>query len=167
MEQKRSEDAVSPVIGVILMVAVTVILAATIGTFVLGLGEGVDTNARAAVTSDVDADADDVKITLTTLDNSDYVFVTGDWDAFSGDIETPQGTVTPTGNGGAISLDQTGSTITANGVDGDSGTLTVVAVIGQNPATNPNGGVIDPANIEDQATESVTQTTVQQIDFDL
>jgi flagellin-like protein len=32
------EDAVSPVIGVILMVAITVILAAVIGTFVLGLG---------------------------------------------------------------------------------------------------------------------------------
>ena len=34
------DDAVSPVIGVILMVAVTVILAATIGTFVLGVGQG-------------------------------------------------------------------------------------------------------------------------------
>lgn len=33
------EDAVSPVIGVILMVAITVILAAVIGTFVLGLGD--------------------------------------------------------------------------------------------------------------------------------
>jgi flagellin-like protein len=32
-------DAVSPVIGVILMVAITVILAAVIATFVLGLGE--------------------------------------------------------------------------------------------------------------------------------
>ena len=35
------DDAVSPVIGVILMVAITVILAAVIGTFVLGLGEQV------------------------------------------------------------------------------------------------------------------------------
>jgi flagellin-like protein len=34
-----SERAVSPVIGVILMVAITVILAAVIGTFVLGLGD--------------------------------------------------------------------------------------------------------------------------------
>jgi flagellin-like protein len=32
------DDAVSPVIGVILMVAITVILAAVIGAFVLGLG---------------------------------------------------------------------------------------------------------------------------------
>jgi len=33
------ERAVSPVIGVILMVAITVILAAVIGTFVLGIGQ--------------------------------------------------------------------------------------------------------------------------------
>ena len=42
------EDAVSPVIGVILMVAITVILAAVIGTFVLGLGENVQDSAPQA-----------------------------------------------------------------------------------------------------------------------
>ena len=42
------EDAVSPVIGVILMVAITVILAAVIGTFVLGLGDQVQNNAPQA-----------------------------------------------------------------------------------------------------------------------
>jgi len=36
------DSAVSPVIGVILMVAITVILAAVIGTFVLGLGSNVE-----------------------------------------------------------------------------------------------------------------------------
>ena len=35
---KKGEDAVSPVIGVILMVAITVILAAVIGAFVFGMG---------------------------------------------------------------------------------------------------------------------------------
>ncbi len=35
----RNERAVSPVIGVILMVAITVILAAVIGVFVMGLGD--------------------------------------------------------------------------------------------------------------------------------
>jgi len=35
----NDEDAVSPVIGVILMVAITVILAAVIASFVLGLGD--------------------------------------------------------------------------------------------------------------------------------
>lgn len=37
----NDDRAVSPVIGVILMVAITVILAAVIGTFVLGLGDQV------------------------------------------------------------------------------------------------------------------------------
>ncbi|WP_227354759.1 type IV pilin [Haladaptatus salinisoli] len=39
------ERAVSPVIGVILMVAITVILAAVIGAFVMGLGDSVQKNA--------------------------------------------------------------------------------------------------------------------------
>jgi flagellin-like protein len=48
MQLKRfvtDDNAVSPVIGVILMVAITVILAAVIGTFVLGLGGGLDNDA--------------------------------------------------------------------------------------------------------------------------
>jgi flagellin-like protein len=44
----KDERAVSPVIGVILMVAITVILAAVIGTFVLGLGENVQSTAPSA-----------------------------------------------------------------------------------------------------------------------
>ena len=48
IKQLLTEDrAVSPVIGVILMVAITVILAAVIGTFVLGLGESVQTTPQA------------------------------------------------------------------------------------------------------------------------
>ncbi|WP_459195030.1 type IV pilin [Halosimplex sp. J119] len=42
------DDAVSPVIGVILMVAITVILAAVIATFVLGLGDQVSSTAPQA-----------------------------------------------------------------------------------------------------------------------
>jgi flagellin-like protein len=49
LKQLLTEDrAVSPVIGVILMVAITVILAAVIGTFVLGLGDQVSENAPQA-----------------------------------------------------------------------------------------------------------------------
>jgi flagellin-like protein len=51
----KEDDAVSPVIGVILMVAITVILAAVIATFVLGLGEQVsDTTPNASFTTDLD-----------------------------------------------------------------------------------------------------------------
>jgi flagellin-like protein len=41
MTMKRNDDAVSPVIGVILMVAITVILAAVIAAFVFGLAGNV------------------------------------------------------------------------------------------------------------------------------
>lgn len=53
----REEDrAVSPVIGVILMVAITVILAAVIGTFVLGLGDQVQqTSPNAQFSFDYDS----------------------------------------------------------------------------------------------------------------
>ena len=47
-ELLADDDAVSPVIGVILMVAITVILAAVIGTFVLGLGDQVQNNPPSA-----------------------------------------------------------------------------------------------------------------------
>ena len=49
--------AVSPVIGVILMVAITVILAAVIGTFVLGLGQDVSQTAPQASISMDSADS--------------------------------------------------------------------------------------------------------------
>jgi flagellin-like protein len=57
----NDDDAVSPVIGVILMVAITVILAAVIGTFVLGLGDQVQSTApNAQIGTDFsDASADD------------------------------------------------------------------------------------------------------------
>lgn len=45
---KQTDRAVSPVIGVILMVAITVILAAVIGTFVLNLGGSVSETAPQA-----------------------------------------------------------------------------------------------------------------------
>ena len=52
------DDAVSPVIGVILMVAITVILAAVIATFVLGLGESVsDTSPQANFQEDFTNDS--------------------------------------------------------------------------------------------------------------
>ncbi|WP_115862887.1 type IV pilin [Halorussus litoreus] len=56
------EDAVSPVIGVILMVAITVILAAVIGTFVLDLGQNAASQQASAGVS-VEGDT----ATLTSL----------------------------------------------------------------------------------------------------
>ena len=63
---RTAEDAVSPVIGVILMVAITVILAAVIGTFVLGLGDNLDNRApQASFSFDYDGDASPKTLTIT------------------------------------------------------------------------------------------------------
>lgn len=71
------ERGVSPVIGVILMVAITVILAAVIGSFVLGLGDSVGSSAPQASLSvdEVNGDnitlrhqgGDDVDLSETTI----------------------------------------------------------------------------------------------------
>ena len=53
--------AVSPVIGVILMVAITVILAAVIGTFVLGLGDSLNQAPQAQMDASTDS-SDNVEI---------------------------------------------------------------------------------------------------------
>jgi len=51
MNFKQNEEAVSPVIGVILMVAITVILAAVIAAFVFGMTGNVATTKNVAVTA--------------------------------------------------------------------------------------------------------------------
>jgi len=54
----QDDDAVSPVIGVILMVAITVILAAVIASFVLGLGDQAsNTTPQASFSFDYDSSA--------------------------------------------------------------------------------------------------------------
>ena len=70
----KDDDAVSPVIGVILMVAITVILAAVIASFVLGLGDTADEVQPTSSFSldDVDGDDETVTITLTDGDTVDF-----------------------------------------------------------------------------------------------
>ena len=54
LSDSNDSRAVLPVIGVILMVAITVILAAVIGTFVLGLGDSVESAPQASFNFDYD-----------------------------------------------------------------------------------------------------------------
>ncbi|WP_435144272.1 type IV pilin [Halobaculum sp. P14] len=78
------DRAVSPVIGVILMVAITVILAAVIGTFVLGLGNNLQTSPpQASFGFDYTEVGGDYNVTAThqggatlTTDNSKSVNLT-------------------------------------------------------------------------------------------
>ncbi|WP_084777784.1 type IV pilin, partial [Natrialba sp. SSL1] len=69
----EEERAVSPVIGVILMVAITVILAAVIAAFVLDLGDSVGQEAQAGVTIEVDEENNEVQIEVMSLGNADHV----------------------------------------------------------------------------------------------
>ena len=62
----KDDRAVSPVIGVILMVAITVILAAVIGTFVLGLGDSLGDNQPSAQLS---VDVNEASETITINHN--------------------------------------------------------------------------------------------------
>jgi len=64
------DRAVSPVIGVILMVAITVILAAVIGTFVLGLGDQVQSTTPQA-SFGFDVSGDDLTIAHESGDSID------------------------------------------------------------------------------------------------
>ena len=88
----EDDDAVSPVIGVILMVAITVILAAVIGTFVLGLGEQVQSNSpNSQFTFDYDNSSDTMDITHTSGDEvsqSNFVVSTSEGDFTTGTTST-------------------------------------------------------------------------------
>ena len=93
LKQLLTEDrAVSPVIGVILMVAITVILAAVIGTFVLGLGDQVSESAPQASFS-FDFDGSNVTITHEGGETLESSQITVD-----GDNSTPTGANNFTGD---------------------------------------------------------------------
>ncbi|MFW5929715.1 MAG: type IV pilin [Halobacteriota archaeon] len=80
MKQTRTredDDAVSPVIGVILMVAITVILAAVIGTFVLGLGEDVSETPQAGVDFNYDSGDDEIEVSVVDGGNVDRLYLQG------------------------------------------------------------------------------------------
>lgn len=119
IEGKR-DRAVSPVIGVILMVAITVILAAVIGTFVIGLGDNIQTNVQAGA-SVQDNGQDRITTTFTSAQSSDtYLNVTYEADetVFNSDDN-----MTYSGR-----IDQIGGTDTVN-LAGHSGPVEVVVTV--------------------------------------
>ncbi|OVE84720.1 type IV pilin [Natronolimnobius baerhuensis] len=74
----EEERAVSPVIGVILMVAITVILAAVIAAFVLDLGGSVGEEAQAGVSLEVDETEHNVVASVTSMGNADRIEIRSD-----------------------------------------------------------------------------------------
>lgn len=74
------DDAVSPVIGVILMVAITVILAAVIGAFVLNIGGSQDTAPTASFDFENSSNADSVNITMESGEKINTETISVTWD---------------------------------------------------------------------------------------
>ena len=69
----KEEEAVSPVIGVILMVAITVILAAVIGAFVFGMGGSLKKTYMVGVTA---SQSNETAVTFTFQGGPDADLVT-------------------------------------------------------------------------------------------
>jgi flagellin-like protein len=130
----RDEDAVSPVIGVILMVAITVILAAVIGTFVLGLGDQVQSSAPNANFQfeygefDSGSSGDEVQVTHN-----------GGQDVAYERVSVQVGSSSTTNWGSALSTSGSDSTIST----GDTATFDIDGASGGDAVrviwTSPNG----------------------------
>jgi len=127
-EFKDNDRAVSPVIGVILMVAITVILAAVIGTFVLGLGDSLQQAPQSTMSaSDADAEspvnATSAKDVLTINHDGGDALAEGDFRIL---VTSPDGNpvdlVNASTTAGVITLENADgetSDVTATGLSGD------------------------------------------------
>jgi flagellin-like protein len=110
LQTTLDERAVSPAIGVILMVAITVILAAVIGSFVLGIGGDIQQAPQASLSLEDASTTNNVTLSHNGGDEltlSDFKF-TVDGAGGATDISSHTGT-TSLGPGGSIELDTGGS----------------------------------------------------------
>ena len=101
-EMPDDDRGVSPVIGVILMVAITVILAAVIASFVLGFGDSVSENVQAG--ADISQN-DDGTATVTWISegNADHLNISAD--GASANLSQPGDTLTIQEGGTPYSAD--------------------------------------------------------------
>ncbi|PCR89471.1 type IV pilin [Natrinema ejinorense] len=156
------QRAVSPVIGVILMVAITVILAAVIAAFVLDLGGSVGQEAQAGVSIEVDDKAQEVQVEITSLGNSDHVNLSG------AATESNLDTHPDTGDSASDQVDdlkelKVGDTVTIG--DGSEGADVHFAAASSGASdTEISGTVTAIAVIEEDDTQ--TQVASEDFDFD-
>lgn len=118
-----NDRAVSPVIGVILMVAITVILAAVVGTFVLGLGDQIGGSATAGVTVDGD-NTTDVTVTLTNLGTAESVKI-----VYAANGTSVSGNL---GAGETLPMNRTGASVTLSNSSGLGGQNYNIVAAGPN-----------------------------------
>jgi flagellin-like protein len=96
------EDAVSPVIGVILMVAITVILAAVIGAFVLGIGGSQEQAPQASFQWDSSGNV--VHAGGDALEHDNLAVSSGSLDGSSGTTYTAGDTVVSGSVGDSVTI---------------------------------------------------------------
>lgn len=116
----QDDDAVSPVIGVILMVAITVILAAVIASFVLGLG-GSTGNVAPQANFEFNYDSGNSEVTVTHTGGD---AVRGDELFMRGNSELATTGTWASQTSGGFSMSGSAEGVTAV-VSGDSGTVDV------------------------------------------
>jgi len=95
MKFTKNEDAVSPVIGVILMVAITVILAAVIAAFVFGMAGNIQKTKIVAATATKNVEGTVATITITYNGGQDSTSVATLSYTLNGGTPTPFGQVPP------------------------------------------------------------------------
>lgn len=144
----EDERAVSPVIGVILMVAITVILAAVIAAFVLDLGGSVGEEPQAGVNVE-STDGANYSVSVTSMGNSDGIAVVNSSGQTVQTIEEDPAHITSTGGEVEVSADADGiGSLTA-----EDDAVNVVAYIGSDVEE-------DASNLD----EADAVTTVASID---
>lgn len=130
----HDEDrGVSPVIGVILMVAITVILAAVIAAFVLDLGQGQSVNAQVGI----DISQDGTEVTAQRIDegNAESIYISATTSADTYWMTSSGGLDASRSNRGS-QLSSVGDTVTletdssSNGdISNDITTITITAEV--------------------------------------
>jgi flagellin-like protein len=125
MKMTRNEDAVSPVIGVILMVAVTVILAAVIAAFVFGMSGNIQKSHTVAATGQLDPSG--ANIILTYNGGQDAKQVMGiNWSidgTIVGSLTPVSGAAIPVGSSITHAKGAGHATVTAYFADGSSSVI--------------------------------------------
>jgi flagellin-like protein len=135
----KNEEGVSGVIGVILMVAITVILASVIGVFVFGFAGDTDEPVNAGVT--IQENSEGVEVRWYSGGNAEYLEVSVDGNTVEGSrlenvgdrvvIQTPEDTsvniIGTTGEGDKTSSSVVQSETTTQDTTGGTGTVEVVS----------------------------------------
>jgi len=145
---RKNEDAVSPVIGVILMVAITVILAAVIAAFVFGMAGNIQKTKVVAATE--------------TRVNASWVSATyqGGQDASSlmGIAWQVNGANATVNTGGASTIHATGSPTNYVSSNPDGSALPIGALMYINAGTNSH--ITGIGTFGDGSTQVIVDTTL-------